>query len=129
MSKNNECSTFRTSIGGQALIEGIMMRGVDKQAIVIRTPDGFIKKEEKLTFIKDKFPILGWPIIRGAVNFVDSMVKGIKALTFSAECMPEEEVEEPSKFDLWVEKHFGSEKAEKILIGVAVTLGIVFSIA
>lgn len=128
MAKNKECNLFRTSIGGQALIEGIMMRGIDKEAIVIRTPEGFIRKEQELKLIKDKYPILGWPIIRGAVNFVDSMVKGVKALTFSAECMPEEEIEQPSKFDLWVERRLGSEKAEKVLLSTAVGLGIVLSI-
>ena len=52
MAKNKECNLFRTSIGGQALIEGIMMRGIDKEAIVIRTPEGFIRKEQELKLIK-----------------------------------------------------------------------------
>ena len=81
MEKNNQ---FRTSIGGQALIEGILMRGPEKQAIVVRSPEGLVTKVEELTLIKDKYPILGWPIIRGAVTFLDSMVRGVKALMFSA---------------------------------------------
>ena len=51
--------TFRTSIGGQALIEGILMRGPEKQAIVVRSPEGLVTKVEELTLIKDKYPILG----------------------------------------------------------------------
>ena len=57
--------TFRTSIGGQALIEGILMRGPEKQAIVVRSPEGLVTKVEELTLIKDKYPILGLPILRG----------------------------------------------------------------
>ena len=63
MEKNNK--QFRTSIGGQALIEGILMRGPEKQAIVVRSPEGLVTKVEELTLIKDKYPILGWPILRG----------------------------------------------------------------
>jgi uncharacterized protein YqhQ len=119
---------FRTSIGGQALIEGILMRGPKKQAIVVRTPEKLIVKEDELKLIKDKYPVLGWPIIRGVVAFLSSMINGVKALTFSASCMPEEEQEEPSKFDLWVQKHFSSETADKIIIGMAVVIGICLSV-
>ena len=78
-------SKFRTSIGGQALIEGVLMRGPGKQAIVVRSPEGLVEKVEELTLVRDKYPVLGLPIIRGAVTFVDSMVKGVKALMFSAD--------------------------------------------
>ena len=120
---------FRTSIGGQALIEGILMRGPKKQAIVVRTPDELIVKEDELKFIKDRYPILGWPVIRGVVAFLSSMINGVKALTFSAECLPEEEQEEPSKLDLWIQKHFSSETADRIIIGLAVAIGICLSVA
>lgn len=83
-------SKFRTSIGGQALIEGVLMRGPGKQAIVVRSPDGLVEKVEELTLVRDKYPVLGLPIIRGAVTFVDSMVKGVKALMFSADYFPDE---------------------------------------
>lgn len=85
-------SKFRTSIGGQALIEGVLMRGPGKQAIVVRSPDGLVEKVEELTLVRDKYPVLGLPIIRGAVTFVDSMVKGVKALMFSADYFPDEDV-------------------------------------
>ena len=75
--------SFRTSIGGQALIEGILMRGPTRQAIVCRTEDGMVEKVEELHLVKEKHPILGWPLIRGVVVFLDSMVKGMKALTYS----------------------------------------------
>ena len=112
--------SFRTSIGGQALIEGILMRGPSKQAIVCRTQDGMVEKVEELHLVKEKHPILGWPLIRGVVVFLDSMVKGMKALTYSADLLPEDEQEEPGKIDLWIEKHFGEEKAKDIIIGTPV---------
>ena len=89
---DNRCNTFRTTIGGQALIEGILMRGPERQAIVVRDPEGgLVVKEEELKLIKDEYPILGLPLVRGSVTFLDSMVKGVKALMFSADYYPDEE--------------------------------------
>ena len=119
----------RTSIGGQALIEGIMMRGPFKQAIAVRNQEGeIVLKTEDLKFIKDRYPILGWPLIRGVVNFGGSMVAGVKALMYSASFYPEEEEAEPGKFEQWLSKHISSEKLESLIIYFAVLLGIVFSV-
>ena len=127
MKDKNSCG-FRTSIGGQALIEGILMRGPKTQAIVCRTEDGLVEKTEELKFIKDRYPILAYPFIRGCVTFLDSMVKGMQALTYSAELVPLEEQEEPDKIDKWIEDHFPEEKAKSLVIGVAVVLGIALSV-
>ena len=125
MAENKSCpATFRTSIGGQALIEGILMRGPGRQAIVVRSPDGLVVKEEELKLVRDKYPILGVPIIRGAVTFIDSMVRGVKALMFSADYFPEDETVKPSKFDLWIEKHFSDERAQKLITALAVVLSL-----
>ena len=76
---------FCTSIGGQALIEGILMRGVDRQAIVCRRSDGtLVSRVDPLKLSKDKHPWMGYPFLRGVVNFLDSMVNGVKAITWSA---------------------------------------------
>ena len=123
----NACA-FRTSIGGQALIEGILMRGVDRQAIVCRTQDGLVEKTEELKFIKDRYPILGWPFIRGCATFLSSLVNGMQALTYSAGLVPLEEQGEPDRLDQWIEAHFPEEKAQKLIIGVAVVLGIALSV-
>ncbi len=129
MANENTSCAFRTSIGGQALMEGILMRGVDRQAIVCRKADGsLVNKVDPLELIKDKHPWMGWPLVRGVINFLDSMVKGVKALTWSAEQLPEDEQEEPGKFDLWVAKHFSGETAEKIVIYTAVVLGIALAV-
>ena len=119
---------FRTSIGGQALIEGILMRGPEKQAIVVRDKDGqLVEKVEELKLIKDRYPILGIPLIRGTVNFLAAMVSGVKALMYSADFYPEEEESQPSKFEQWLEKHLSSEKLEKAIVGLAVLLGTVIN--
>ena len=128
MPNDNSKTDFRTSIGGQALMEGILMRGVKQQAIVCRGTDGFVTKVEERKLIKERYPILGWPFIRGVAGFLDSMVKGVSALLWSAEQLPEDEQAEPGKLDLWIEAHFSSEKAEKIIIYTAAVIGIGFSV-
>ena len=128
MSGDTGRKEFRTSIGGQALIEGIMMRGPKKQAVVVRTKDGLVKKTEELKLLKDKYPIVGFVFIRGVVNFGSSMSTGVRALMFSADQMPEDEQEELSRFDRWIEEKLGTEKAQKVIITIALVLGIAFSI-
>ena len=132
--QNKSCCPggFKTMCGGQALIEGIMMRGPKKQAAVVRRPDGELEiREEELKFIKDRYPILGWPLIRGVATFLDSMVNGVKTLMWSAEFFPEEEdaaTEEPSKMELWLERKLGSEKMTSLVVTLAVVMGIGLSI-
>ena len=123
------CEKFKTMIGGQALIEGIMMRGPKKDAVVVRTG-------EELTIevtdrkIRPKNSPLNWPFIRGVVGFFDAQVTGVKALMRSADLSPEgsELQEEPSKFEKWLEKKLGNEKFQKALIGGAVFMGIGLSV-
>ena len=124
------CEKFKTTIGGQALIEGIMMRGPEKDAIAVRTADE-IKLELKDRKIRPKNSIAAWPFIRGAVNFFDSQVTGVKALMHSADLSPEGQElaqEEPSKFDKWLEEKLGNEGFQKAVIGTAVFMGLGMSI-
>lgn len=126
---NKQKESFRTTIGGQALIEGILMRGPEKQAIVVRSPEGLVIREEELKLVRDKYPVLGLPLIRGSVTFLDSMFKGVKALMFSADYFPEEEDSgEPSRFEKWLNEKLGNEKMEKLVIAVAVVMSVLFSI-
>ena len=125
--KQQCCEKFKTMIGGQALIEGIMMRGPDKDAIVVRRPDGLSIE----TSPRKKNPPKSYknlPFIRGIFNFFDSQVVGIKALLHSADLAPEEVQEEPSKFDLWLEKKLGNEKFQQAVVGIAVAMGLGLSI-
>ena len=119
---------FKTAIGGQALIEGIMMRGPEKDAIVVRK-DGQLHVEVKDRKVRSKKSIANWPLIRGAVNFLSAQVCGVKALMRSADLSGELEEETPSKLDIWLEKHIGKNGFERLIIGVGVALGLGLSIA
>ena len=129
--KQRACPAYKTMIGGQALIEGIMMLGPEKKAVVVRRPDGGLEEQvEDRILIKDRHPIFGVPFIRGIFNFGSSLANGVKALMFSAEFYPEdgEEEEEPSRFEQWLEKHLGSEKLYSLVVTLAMVLGLAFSI-
>ena len=118
---------FKTTIGGQALIEGIMMRGPDKDAIVVRTKEDLHIE----TMPRKKNPSKSWknlPFIRGIFNFFDAQVVGIKALLRSADLAPEEMQEEPSKFDRWLEKKLGNEAFQKAIVGIAMFMGLGLSV-
>ena len=130
MTEKENSGAFRTTIGGQALIEGILMRGPEKQAIVVRSPEGLVVREEELKLVRDRYPILGLPLIRGSVTFLDSMYRGVKALMFSADFYPEEapSAEEPSKFEKWLDEKLGNEKVEKAVIAFSVVVAVAFSI-
>ena len=121
------CEKFKTMIGGQALIEGIMMRGPKKDAIVIRGKEGLmVEVYDRKIFPEGSFKT--WPFFRGMFNFFDAQVTGVKALMRSADLAPEEMQEEPSKFDLWLEKKLGNEKFQQVVIGLAVAMGLGLSI-
>lgn len=117
-----------TSIGGQALIEGILMRGPKKTEIAVRLSDGSISLEEMSTgFMKDKYPILRLPLLRGVAAMIDSLSMGYKALSLSVEKAGLEEDAEPSKFDKWVEKTFGDKMMNAIMVASTV-LGLLLAI-
>ena len=122
MDKNK--GAFRTSIGGQALIEGILMRGPKKDAIVVRSPEGLVTKVTDRKLTKANYPILGVPIIRGAVTFIGSMITGVKALMFSADYFPEDENAKPDRVEEWLEKHVPAEKLQNLLVAFSVILSI-----
>ena len=123
---------FKTMIGGQALIEGIMMLGPDKKSIVVRKPEGDLEvRTEPRKVLKDRYPIVGLPLIRGVVNFGSSMYNGVKALMYSAEVAgegEEESQEEPSRFEKWLDEKLGSEKLTGLIITLAMLMGVGMSI-
>ncbi len=125
--------TFKTSIGGQAVIEGVMMRGPETIATAVRKPDKEIIVDTQPLGKVRKSKILKLPIIRGCVNFVDSMIIGVKALMFSAKFFDVEEdgtprEEEPGKFEAWLDKKLGSEKAFNVVIYMSVFFSICLSV-
>ena len=123
----NCCEKFKTSIGGQALIEGIMMRGPEKDAIVVMGKDGLTIEvsDRKLNPPKS---FKNWPFFRGMFNFFDAQVTGVKALMRSADLAPEEMQDQPSKLDKWLEEKLGNETFQKAIVGIAVAMGLGLSI-
>ena len=117
-----------TSIGGQAIMEGIMMRGPKRTAIAIRLPDGRIHMKTQPTPQGNKWGRI--PLIRGVVNFVASLVYGTKVLMYSAEILEKYYPEDyqKDKFDIWVEEHLGKEKAWNFLMVLSVILALIMSI-
>lgn len=118
---------FKTMIGGQALIEGIMMRGPEKDAIVVRTAEG-LTTEVNPRKIHPKTSPLSWPFIRGPVSFFDAQFVGVKALMKSADLNPEATTEEDSKFDQWLEKKLSNKKNQDALLTVTVCISLLFSV-
>ena len=123
---------FKTMIGGQALIEGIMLLGPDKSSVVVRKKDGLRIKTEPRK-VSEGFSLKKLPLIRGVFNFCASMKMGVTALLYSADVYAEDDEEaaqEPqSRFDAWLEKHLSSEKAQSVMTTLAVVVGIAFSVA
>lgn len=127
--KEKKEQSFKTVCGGQALIEGILMRGPTRQAIVVRKPDGELEiKEKELKLVKERNPLWGVPFIRGPVNFIDAMIAGMGALMFSAEFYPEDEEEQASKFEVWLENKLGSAGFASFIIYFSVFLGTCLSV-
>ena len=118
----------KTMIGGQALIEGIVMRGRHVAAMGIRLPSGEIEITEKeLHPLRDKYKIAGFPVIRGVVNFVESIVFGYKCLMESAEKAGLEDEQAESKVDKWLTEHF-SDKVMPVVGVISAVLGVVLAL-
>lgn len=128
MSKEKSKVLHKTSVGGQALIEGIMMQGPKGAAVSVRTPDGSIDTENvEVKHAKDKFKPLGWPLIRGVVAYIESMMFGYKCLMMSAEKSGLEDIEDSeenmSKLDKWLNEHI-NKKVLGVLTAIASVIGI-----
>ena len=119
----------KTSIGGQAIIEGVMMRGPESMATAIRMPDSTINVEKKqLESNSNRKKIYKLPFIRGVVALVDSLVIGVNALTYSASFFEDKEEAEPGKLEKFLTKIFG-EKLESVVMGFSLALSVVFAVA
>lgn len=119
----------RNSIGGQAVLEGVMMRGPEVYTVAVRKETGEIVTDtQPSSSILERFKLFRLPIIRGIVAFVESFIVGLQTLTYSAEMFGEEEDdEEPSKFEEWITKTFG-DKADKIIINITMAISFVLAI-
>ena len=118
-----------SGIGGQAVLEGIMMKNKTQYSVAVRKPDGEIEVHTSVHegIAKDH----AWakiPFVRGVVNFIDSLVLGMETLTYSASFYEEEEEEKPGRFETLLLKLFG-EKAEKVVMGCTVAFSVVMAVA
>lgn len=121
--------THKTSVGGQALIEGVMMQGPRGMATAVRKPDGEILTEyHTIKLLRNKNKFFNIPIIRGIVGFVESMVMGYKTLMYSAEIsgMEEFEEEDMNKFERWLNDKMG-EKLVNVVTAIGSVLGVVLA--
>ena len=110
------------------MIEGIMMQNGDDYAIAVRKPDGEIEiKKDRYVSLTERYPVLGLPFIRGVFKFADSMVVGMKALTWSCSFFEDDEDAEPGKFEAWLDRVFG-EKLESILMTVVMIFSFIMAI-
>lgn len=115
----------KTTIGGQAILEGIVMKGPRKSCTVVRKSDGeLVISQKEYTPLSEKYKFCGWPIIRGAINLFLSLKDGMEAIEYSSQFIDEDEQEKPSRFELWLEKHLSSEKLEKVIMTIALFFGI-----
>jgi uncharacterized protein YqhQ len=118
------------TVGGQAVIEGVMMKNKNEYALAVRMPEGNIRvTKDECKSIREKFKFLGWPIIRGVVNMIESLILSMKTLTVSADAFGIEE--EETKFEKWLEKHFGKSLLDFVMViamilGVALGVGLFF---
>lgn len=131
MAETKNKPQHKTSVGGQALIEGVMMQGPKGAAVSVRTPDGSIDTEMvEFKHARDKFKPLGWPLIRGVVAYIESMIFGYKCLMMSAEKSGLEDLEDSqenmSKLDKWLNAHL-NKKVMGVLTGVASVLGVLLA--
>lgn len=112
------------TVGGQAVLEGVMMKGKDEFAIAVRREDGTISlTKDKFVSVRKKYKILGLPIIRGIVGLVESMILSFKTLSISAEQYGLDDTEPETKFEKWLDRHFG-EKLMSVVMAISSVLGV-----
>lgn len=118
-----------SGIGGQAVMEGIMMRNGSEYSVAVRKENGEIEvKKETYKGVGSKCKLFRLPFIRGIFSFVDSLVLGMKSLNYSASLFMEdgEEEEEPGRFEKWLQKKFG-DKAEKVIMDLTMVISIILA--
>lgn len=120
----------KVTIGGQAVIEGVMMKGKSHYAVAVRKADGTVTVDTKESIsIMDRFKCFRWPVLRGVAIFIESLILGFKTLSFSAELYGDDgdETYEPSKFEKWLEEKLG-DKGEKIIMGITMCFSFALAI-
>lgn len=125
MKKQESQVVHKTTIGGQSILEGIMMKGPRKSCTVVRKPDGTLAiRDEHTTPLKEKYPVAGAPVIRGFVMMVQSLIEGFQAIEYSSQFLEEEDEEQPSRLEQWLIDRIGEGAIESALYFLSVVLGV-----
>ena len=128
MAKKEKKACPRVDIGGQAVLDGVMMKAPDAIAVAVRRPDGdIVVKREKYVSPAKKHKWMGLPFIRGTVNMVDMLKVGMNTLEDSAAMTGDGQAEEPSKFEKWLAKKLGK-SVDKVVMAVAAVLAVCLSL-
>lgn len=118
-----------SGIGGQAVIEGVMMKASDQYAVSVRKPDGKIEvKVEKYKSLKDRYAIAGIPVVRGIVAFIESLVMGMKTLNYSAGFWEEEEQKAANQKKTNKKKDQEQGKGNDLVMGLVVMLAVILAV-
>lgn len=120
----------KTTIGGQSILEGIMMKGPRKSCTVVRKPDGTLAvKDEETVPLREKFAPAGWPVVRGFVTMVQSLIEGFQAIEYSSKFLDDEEDSgEPSKLEQWLMDKIGEGAIESAVYVISIVFGIALSV-
>ena len=126
MKKEQNCRLGK--VGGQAVLEGVMMKSGDDVALAVRKEDGTIEvKRSKHVSIRKKHKILNIPLIRGCVNMVETLIMSMGTLEDSANMIGLDETEDETKFEKWLRKKFG-DKLMNVIMGIGMVLGVILSV-
>ena len=125
---NSRCKKIYSGIGGQAVIEGIMMKNKNEYAVAVRKSNGeIVVKKDNYIMLQERFKILSLPFIRGIFSMVDSLILGSKTLEYSASFFDDEETEPESKIDKWLNEHL-NEKTFGIVMGIITVISVIFAL-
>ena len=128
MSKTANTNPRLATVGGQAVLEGVMMKGRQWFAVASRLENGSIRvHKEQWTSVRKKYKILDIPIVRGAVNFVEMMILSYKTLSISADALGIDELEPETKFEKWLDRKFG-DKLMNAVMTVSSVLGVALAL-
>ena len=128
-SKQSQEVVHKTTIGGQSILEGVIMKGPRKSCTVVRRMDGTLAiRDEETTPLREKFAPAGWPVIRGFLVMVQSLADGFRAIEYSSQFLEEEDEEEPSGFEKWLIDKVGEGAVENALYVFSIVLGVVLAV-
>ena len=128
MKREESCSARLGRVGGQAVLEGVMMKSGDRTALAVRDEAGEIRTSvDTHTSVRKKYKFLNIPLLRGVVNFVETMILSYNTLMQSADMLGIDDAEEDTKFEAWLRSKWG-DKLMSVLMGIATVLGLVIGL-